>query len=163
MVYILLRSITKTLHKIQHWNTLCGPFLADFDCLTSPGHGSRRNSLSRSTLLHFTTQRKEDEPRGLYWLVSYKQDLQWPLVNTRYLIGSLESKSCQNGAKKLVHCTCIWTRRPFAKCRLLISIKISSTKDMNPITRKSMSKLVTQSSFRAVGQTHTEGKTFEKP
>ena len=38
--------------------------------------------------------------------------------------------------------------------RLLISINwISSTKEMNPITRKSMSKLVMQPSFRAVGQT----------
>ena len=40
---------------------------------------------------------------------------------------------------------------------LLISINlISSTKEMNPITRKTMSKLVTQPSFRAVGQTHAE-------
>ena len=38
--------------------------------------------------------------------------------------------------------------------RLLISINwISSTKEMNPITRKSMSKLVKQASFRAVGPT----------
>ena len=34
---------------------------------------------------------------------------------------------------------------------------------MNPITRKSMSKLVMQPSFRAVGQTHAEWQTFEKP
>ena len=35
---------------------------------------------------------------------------------------------------------------------------------MNPITRKSMSKLVMQPSFRAVGQTHrVEWQTFEKP
>ena len=41
--------------------------------------------------------------------------------------------------------------------RLLISINwISSTKEMNPITRKSTSKLVMQPSFRAVGQTHAE-------
>ena len=33
---------------------------------------------------------------------------------------------------------------------------ISSTKEMNPITRKSMPKLVRQPSFRAVGQTHAE-------
>ena len=40
---------------------------------------------------------------------------------------------------------------------LLISINwISSTKEMNPITRKSMSKLVMQPSFRAVGQTHVK-------
>ena len=46
---------------------------------------------------------------------------------------------------------------------LLISINlISSTKEMNPITRKTMSKLVTQLSFRAVGQTHAEWQTFEK-
>ena len=48
--------------------------------------------------------------------------------------------------------------------RLLISINgISSIKEMNPITRKSVSKLVTQPSFRAVGQTHAEWQTFEKP
>ena len=41
--------------------------------------------------------------------------------------------------------------------RLLISINsISSIKEMNPITRKSMSTLVMQPSFRAVGQTHAE-------
>ena len=34
---------------------------------------------------------------------------------------------------------------------------------MNPITRKSVSKLVTQPSFRAVGLTHAEWQTFEKP
>ena len=34
---------------------------------------------------------------------------------------------------------------------------------MNPITRKSMLKLVTQPSFSAVGQTHAEWQTFEKP
>ena len=36
--------------------------------------------------------------------------------------------------------------------------EISSAKEMNPITRKikSMSQLVTQPSFRAVGQTHVE-------
>ena len=34
---------------------------------------------------------------------------------------------------------------------------------MNPITRKSMSQLVTQPSFRAVGQTHAEWWTFENP
>ena len=33
---------------------------------------------------------------------------------------------------------------------------------MNPITRKSMSKLVIQPSFRAVGQTHVEWQTFGK-
>ena len=33
---------------------------------------------------------------------------------------------------------------------------------MNPITRNSMSKLVTQPSFRAVGQTHVEWQTFEE-
>ena len=38
--------------------------------------------------------------------------------------------------------------------RLLISISCSSTKEMNPITRKSMSILVMQPSFRTVGQTH---------
>ena len=39
--------------------------------------------------------------------------------------------------------------------RSLISINlISSTKEVKPITRKSMSKLVTQPSFTAVGQTH---------
>ena len=37
---------------------------------------------------------------------------------------------------------------------LLISINKSSTKEMNPIT---------QPSFRAVGQTHAERQTFEKP
>ena len=43
--------------------------------------------------------------------------------------------------------------------RLLISINwISSTKEM----RKSVSKLVMQPSFRAVGQTHAEWQTFEK-
>ena len=48
--------------------------------------------------------------------------------------------------------------------QLLISINyISSTKEMNPIMRKSMSKLVMQPSFRAVGQTHMEWQTFEKP
>ena len=48
--------------------------------------------------------------------------------------------------------------------RLLISISwISSTKGMNHIRRKSMSKLVMQPSFRAVGQTHAEWQTFEKP
>ena len=50
------------------------------------------------------------------------------------------------------------------KWRLLISINsISSTEEMNPITRKSMLKLVMQPSFRAVGQTHAEWQTFEKP
>ena len=45
--------------------------------------------------------------------------------------------------------------------RLLISInRITSTKEMNPITRKSMSKA--KPSFRAVGQTHAEWQTFEK-
>ena len=34
---------------------------------------------------------------------------------------------------------------------------------MSPITRKSMSKLVMQPSFRAVGQTHVKWYTFEKP
>ena len=34
---------------------------------------------------------------------------------------------------------------------------------MNPITRKSMSKLVTQPGFRAVGQTHAEWQAFENP
>ena len=34
---------------------------------------------------------------------------------------------------------------------------------MNPITRKMLSKLVRQPSFRAVGQTHAEWQTFEKP
>ena len=34
---------------------------------------------------------------------------------------------------------------------------------MTPITRKSMSKLIMQSRFRAVGQTHAELQTFEKP
>ena len=44
--------------------------------------------------------------------------------------------------------------RSYQIWRLLISINwISSTKDMNPITRKSVSKLVTQPNFRAVGQT----------
>ena len=33
---------------------------------------------------------------------------------------------------------------------------------MNPITRKSMSKLVMQPRFRAVDQTHAEWQTFEK-
>ena len=48
--------------------------------------------------------------------------------------------------------------------RLLLSINwISSIKEINPITRKSMAKLVTQPSFRVVGQTHTEWQTFEKP
>ena len=36
---------------------------------------------------------------------------------------------------------------------------MSSTKEMNPITRKSMSKLVLQPSFRAVGQTHAKWQT----
>ena len=55
--------------------------------------------------------------------------------------------------------------RPYnANWRLLISINwISSTKEMNHITRKSMSKLVMQPSFRAVNQTHAEWQTFEKP
>ena len=48
--------------------------------------------------------------------------------------------------------------------RLLISINcISSTKEMNPITRKSVFKLVKRPSFRAVGQTHAKWLTFEKP
>ena len=34
---------------------------------------------------------------------------------------------------------------------------------MNPITRKSVSKLVTQPGFRAVGQTHAEWQAFENP
>ena len=34
---------------------------------------------------------------------------------------------------------------------------------MNPIMRKSMSKLVIPPSFRAVGQTHVEWQTFETP
>ena len=34
---------------------------------------------------------------------------------------------------------------------------------MNPITRKSASKLETQPSFRAVGQTNAEWQTFENP
>ena len=34
---------------------------------------------------------------------------------------------------------------------------------MNPITRKSLSKLVTQPSLRAVGQTHAEWQKLEKP
>ena len=33
---------------------------------------------------------------------------------------------------------------------------------MNPLTSKSMSKLVTQPSFRGVGQTHEEWQTYEK-
>ena len=40
---------------------------------------------------------------------------------------------------------------------------ISSTKEMSPITRKSMRELVTQPSFRAVGQTHAKWQAFEKP
>ena len=47
---------------------------------------------------------------------------------------------------------------------LLISInQISSTKEMNPIMRKCMSKLVIQPSFKAVGQKAVEWKTFENP
>ena len=34
---------------------------------------------------------------------------------------------------------------------------------MNPIMRKSLSKLVIPPSFRAVGQTHVEWQTFETP
>ena len=34
---------------------------------------------------------------------------------------------------------------------------------MNPITTKSVAKLVTQPSFRAVGQTRVEWQTFENP
>ena len=34
---------------------------------------------------------------------------------------------------------------------------------MNPITRKSLSKLVTQPSLRAVGQTHAEWQKLENP
>ena len=34
---------------------------------------------------------------------------------------------------------------------------------MNPITRKSVSELVMQPRFRAVGQKHAEWQTFEKP
>ena len=34
---------------------------------------------------------------------------------------------------------------------------------MIPITGESMSKLVMQPSFRAVGQTHAEWQTFEEP
>ena len=45
--------------------------------------------------------------------------------------------------------------RPYMQIwMLLISINKSSTKEMNPIT---------QPSFRAVGQTHAERQTFEKP
>ena len=45
----------------------------------------------------------------------------------------------------------------FKICWLLISTnRISLTKEMNPITRKSMSKLVIQPSFRAVGQKAAE-------
>ena len=40
---------------------------------------------------------------------------------------------------------------------------ISPTKEMNPITRKSVSNLVIQPSFRAVGQKAAEWQTFEKP
>ena len=40
---------------------------------------------------------------------------------------------------------------------------ISSTKEMNPITRKSVSNLVIQPSLRVVGQKATEWKAFEKP
>ena len=47
--------------------------------------------------------------------------------------------------------------------RLLVSINwISSTKEMNPITWKSISKLAMKPSFRSVGQTHAEWQTFEK-
>ena len=38
-----------------------------------------------------------------------------------------------------------------------------TTKEMNPIMRKSVSKLVMQPRFRAVGQTHVKWQTFEKP
>ena len=49
------------------------------------------------------------------------------------------------------------------KWQLLISINvISSKKWTNPITRKTMSKLVIQPSFRAVGQEPAKWKTFEK-
>ena len=36
-------------------------------------------------------------------------------------------------------------------------------KQMNPITRKIMWKLALQPRFRAVGQTHANWQTFEKP
>ena len=50
------------------------------------------------------------------------------------------------------------------KWRLLISIHlILSAKEMNPIIRKNMLKLVIQTSFIAVDQTHAEWQTFEKP
>ena len=49
------------------------------------------------------------------------------------------------------------------KWQLLININlISSTKEMNLITRESVSKLVTQPSFRAVGQRSTKCQTFAK-
>ena len=53
---------------------------------------------------------------------------------------------------------------PMQTWRLLISMNwISSAKEMNPITRKGMSKLVMQPSLRAVGHTHAEWQAFGKP
>ena len=50
------------------------------------------------------------------------------------------------------------------KWRLLISIHlILSAKEMNPIIRKNMLKLVIQTSFIDVDQTHAEWQTFETP
>ena len=49
------------------------------------------------------------------------------------------------------------------KLRLLISINlVSSTKEMNPITRKSMSRLVTQSILRALKHTRN-GRHLKNP
>ena len=44
---------------------------------------------------------------------------------------------------------------PTGKCQIQIGTSlISSTRELNPIARKSMSRLVIQPHFRKVGQTH---------
>ena len=89
-----------------------------------------------------------------------KSAVHWSSVQN--LIARTRSRSAgsavRNVRRKQVRDPYKFTR----KWRLLISINwISLNKEMNPIARKSMSKLVTQPSFRAVGQTHAEWQTFE--
>ena len=62
----------------------------------------------------------------------------------------------------LVKPTCY---RPYANMAAANLHKLNFINQRNePLTRKSMSKLVIQRSFRAVGQlTHVEWQTFEKP
>ena len=48
----------------------------------------------------------------------------------------------------------------------LVNISVNyifSTEEINPITRKSISKVVMQPSFRAVGQKAVDGRYFKKP